>query len=193
MAFSTLKLRDASSEVLPLESFRMASAQAGLRLGREQPETPQHHPPLQKSPQPHAVDPQERKVKQSKSEKVKKKIECFEDLFIWQKAVEFAKDIFVVTEKPGLKADFGLKSQLRNAVVSISANIAEGFERRSRKEYLNFLNIAKGSAGEVRSLLSVAHQVGYLSDKEIVELVSKSRFLSGSIANHAKAIIGSGS
>ncbi len=82
-------------------------------------------------------------------ERVKKKIECFEDLFIWQKGIEFAKEIYLITEKKGLKNDFGLKGQMRDASVSISTNIAEGFERRSRKEYLNFLNIAKGSSGEV--------------------------------------------
>lgn len=117
-----------------------------------------------------------------------KKVECFEDLFIWKKAVEFAKDIYVVTEKVGLKTDFGLKGQMRDSAVSISANIAEGFERRSRKEYLNFLNISKGSAGEIRSLLFVAFQVGYINQAELEDLRNKARFLSGSITNHAKAI-----
>ena len=117
-----------------------------------------------------------------------KKVECFEDLFIWQKAVEFAKDIYVVTEKVGLKTDFGLKGQMRDSAVSISANIAEGFERRSRKEYLNFLNISKGSAGEIRSFLFVAFQVGYINQAELEDLRSKARFLSGSITNHAKTI-----
>ncbi len=70
---------------------------------------------------------------------MKKKVECFEDLFIWQKAIEFAQEIYLLTEKKGLKNDFGLKNQMRDSSVSISSNIAEGFERRSRKEYLNFL------------------------------------------------------
>ena len=54
---------------------------------------------------------------------------------------------------------------IRRAAVSIPTNVAEGFERRSRKEYVNFLNIAKGSAGEVRSLLRVALEVGYLDEE----------------------------
>jgi len=120
--------------------------------------------------------------------KVKKKVECFEDLFIWQKAVEFAKEIYLITEKKGLKNDFGLKNQMRDSAVSISSNIAEGFERRSRKEYLNFLNIAKGSAGEIRSQLYVAFEVGYLEKSELEHLREKAKFLSGSITNHAKAI-----
>ena len=119
---------------------------------------------------------------------MKKKIECFEDLFIWQKAIEFAKEIYLVTERKGLKHDFGLKNQMRDAAVSISSNIAEGFERRSRKEYLNFLNIAKASAGEVRSQLYVAFEIGYLEKVELELLREKAKFLSGSISNHIKSI-----
>ncbi len=119
---------------------------------------------------------------------MKKKIESFEDLFIWQKAVEFAKEIYLVTEKKGLKSDYGLKNQMRDSAVSISSNIAESFERRSRKEYLNFLNIAKGSAGEIRSQLYVACEIGYLEKSELQHLREKAKFLSGSIANHMNSI-----
>ncbi|MGI9055690.1 MAG: four helix bundle protein [Pyrinomonadaceae bacterium] len=77
---------------------------------------------------------------------------------------------------------------MRNSAVSISSNIAEGFERRSRKEYLNFLNIAKGSAGEIRSQLYVAFEIGYLEKSEMENLRQKAKFLSGSISNHVKAI-----
>jgi four helix bundle protein len=107
---------------------------------------------------------------------VKKKVQCFEDLFIWQKAVEFAKEIYLITEKKGLKNDFGLKNQMRDSAVSISSNIAEGFERRSRKEYLNFLNIAKGSAGEIRSQIYVAFEIGYLERAELENLCEKQSF-----------------
>jgi four helix bundle protein len=127
-------------------------------------------------------------VKEGKSEKVKKKVERFKDLFIWQKAIELVKEIYL--ERPGLKNDFGLKNQMRNAAVSIPSNIAEGFERRSRKEYLNFLNIAKGSAGEIRSHLYIAFEIGYLGKGELEILHEKARFLSGSISNHMKSIFG---
>lgn len=116
------------------------------------------------------------------------KVERFEDLFIWQRAIEFAREIYLVTERPGLKHDFGLKNQMRDAAVAISSNIAEGFERRSRKEYLNFLNIAKASAGEVRSQLYVAHAVGYLDEIDRNRLQELAKFLSGSITNHMKSI-----
>jgi len=118
----------------------------------------------------------------------RKKIECFEDLFIWQKAIEFAKEIYLITGRKGLKTDFGLKNQMRGCAVSISSTIAVGFERRSRKEYLNFLNIAKGSAGEIRSQLYVAYEVGYLSVEELEDFREKAKFLSGSISNHMKSI-----
>ncbi|MEP6704090.1 MAG: four helix bundle protein [Acidobacteriota bacterium] len=117
-----------------------------------------------------------------------RKVERFEDLIIWQRAVELAAEIYLVTDSASLRADLALKDQLRRAAVSISANIAEGFERRSRKEYLNFLNIAKGSSGEVRSLLEVAARVGCLSPPELAGLKDQARFLSGSITNHMKAI-----
>jgi four helix bundle protein len=119
---------------------------------------------------------------------MKTKIGCFEDLFIWQKGIEFAKEIYLITEKKGLKNDFGLKNQMRDASISIPTNIAEGFERRSRKEYLNFLNIAKGSSGEMRSLLYVAFEIGYLDKDEHKDLGERAKFLSGSISNHMKAI-----
>src|SRR5688572_33255521 len=89
------------------------------------------------------------------------RIRTFEDLIVWQKATAFVKEIYLITEEGGLRRDFGLKDQMRRAAVSIPTNIAEGFERASRKEYLLFLNIAKGSAGETRSLFRVALEVGY--------------------------------
>ena len=98
------------------------------------------------------------------------KIRTFEDLIVWQRSIALVKRVYVITDEGGLKRDFGLKDQLRRAALSISTNIAEGFERSSRKEYLQFLNIAKGSAGEVRSLCRVAFDVGYLSQPIYEEL-----------------------
>ena len=78
----------------------------------------------------------------------KQKVESFEDLRVWQKGIQLVKQIYLITNEGKLSKDFGLKDQLRRASVSIPTNISEGFERSSRKEYLNFLNIAKGSAGD---------------------------------------------
>src|SRR6266478_10092724 len=91
------------------------------------------------------------------------RIRTFEDLVVWQKAIAFVKQVYLITDEGELKRDFGLKDQLRRAAVSIPTNIAEGFERASRKEYLLLLNIAKGSAGETRSLFRVALEIGYFN------------------------------
>ena len=93
------------------------------------------------------------------------KYKTFEDLQMWQEAIALAEKIYQITrESEELSRDHSLVDQLRRASVSVSANISEGFERQrhSKKEYLRFLSIAKGSAGEVRSLLAVAHRLGYI-------------------------------
>jgi four helix bundle protein len=116
------------------------------------------------------------------------KIRTFEDLVVWQKAIDFVKQIYLITAEGDLRRDFGLRDQLRRAAVSIPTNIAEGFERSSRKEYLLFLNIAKGSAGEVRSLCRVSFDVGYLSKSTYDELREAALVISRSLFNQIQAI-----
>lgn len=87
-------------------------------------------------------------------------VERFEDLICWQKARELTREIY-----KSLKdcRDFGFKDQIQRAAVSVLSNIAEGFERGTQQEFLNYLYIAKGSAGEVRAQLYVALDTGYLN------------------------------
>ncbi|MBH8564874.1 four helix bundle protein [Nostoc sp. CENA67] len=118
----------------------------------------------------------------------RKKIETFEDLKVWQKGIDLVKQIYLRTKEGELSKDFGLRDQLRRATVSIPANIAEGFERYSRKEYLNFLNIAKGSAGEVRSLLRVALEVGYIDQPTYTQLSNQAMELSRMLSNQIQSI-----
>ena len=93
----------------------------------------------------------------------KQRSKTFEDLQVWQEAIALAQKIYQITrESEDLSGDLSLVDQLRRASVSISANVSEGFERRSQKEYLRFLSIAKGSAGEVRSLITLAYRVGHI-------------------------------
>lgn len=87
-------------------------------------------------------------------------IQKFEDLICWQKARELAKGIYSALKDC---KDFGFKDQIQRASVSILSNIAEGFERGTQQEFLNYLYIAKGSAGEVRAQLYVALDAGYLN------------------------------
>ncbi|QHG15907.1 four helix bundle protein [Nostoc sp. ATCC 53789] len=118
----------------------------------------------------------------------RKKIETFEDLRVWQKGIDLVKEIYLITKDGELNRDFGLRDQLRRASVSIPTNIAEGFERYSRKEYLNFLNIAKGSAGEVRSLLRVALEIGYLDQPTYTQLHNQAMELSRMLSNQIQSI-----
>ena len=112
----------------------------------------------------------------------------FEDVPVWQKAAELYELTEDLLDNSAFQASRGFRDQIDRASLSVSNNIAEGFERRSRKEYLNFLNIAKASAGETRSLLYVALEVGYIERDEMEDMRGKARFLSGSISNHMKAI-----
>jgi four helix bundle protein len=116
------------------------------------------------------------------------KVRRFEDLLVWQMGIDLVKRIYVLTKGGMLSQDFGLKDQIRRASVLIPTNIAEGFERSSRKEYLQYLNIAKGSAGEVRSLLRVALEIGYIEASTHLELSDASAKLSAYLCNHMTRI-----
>jgi four helix bundle protein len=94
----------------------------------------------------------------------------FEDLNVWQEARQLVNAIYESTKQRAFHDDFGLRDQIRRAAVSTMSNIAEGFERGTRKEFVQFLNIAKGSNGEVRSQLQVAMDQKYISEKEFVAL-----------------------
>jgi four helix bundle protein len=117
-----------------------------------------------------------------------KKVESFEDLIVWQKWIALAKQIYQLTDSGPLNRDFGLRDQLQRSAISIPANIAEGFERASHKEYLRFLYIAKGSAGELRSLLQVAYEIGYLDEKPYLVLRADAVEISKFLSNLIKSI-----
>lgn len=93
-------------------------------------------------------------------------IEKFEDLIAWQKARELTKTIYRLTRSGGMAKDYGLSGQMQRAAVSIMANIAEGFERKRRPEFHQFLSVAKSSCAELRSHLYVALDVGYLTPEK---------------------------
>ena len=90
----------------------------------------------------------------------------FEDLETWKFGRELAQSVYSLTRKERFNKDFGLSNQIRRASVSVMTNTAEGFERGSNKDFVRFLFIARGSAGEVRSLLYVALDQGYITEEE---------------------------
>jgi len=94
----------------------------------------------------------------------------FEDIKAWQKARELTKEIYLITSDNLFFKDFGLRDQIRRASVSIMANIAEGFGRRTNKDFANFLVISHGSAAEVQSHLYVASDLNYISPEEFTKL-----------------------
>jgi four helix bundle protein len=94
----------------------------------------------------------------------------FEDPNVWQDARRLVGAIYIALKVPAFNQDSGLREQIRRAAVSTMSNIAEGFERGTRKEFVQFLNIAKGSNGEVRSQLHVALDQKYVSGKVFGEL-----------------------
>lgn len=109
-------------------------------------------------------------------------IGSFEEILAWQKAKQLTTQIY---KRLANCRDYGYRDQIQRASVSIMNNIAEGFERKSNKELKNFLFIAKGSCGEVRSMLRLAVELNYLTDqqsKQLIELALEiSRLLSGFI------------
>jgi len=90
----------------------------------------------------------------------------FEDLEMWQKARSLSKDIFVYTQEGGFKKDYKLIEQINAASGSKMDNIAEGFDRNSKLEFINFLSYSKGSAGEVKSQLCRALDRNYLTEEQ---------------------------
>ena len=118
----------------------------------------------------------------------REKVRSFEDLLVWQKGIALAKRIYEITAQGALQKDFGLKDQLQRAAVSIPTNIAEGFERASTREYIHFLVIAKGSAGELRSLLQVALEIGYLPEEQYITLRAAAVEISSYLANLIKSL-----
>src|SRR2546427_271507 len=103
-----------------------------------------------------------------------------EDLPVWQAGMTLAEEVFRVTEHKSFAYKGDLRSQLQRATLSICNNIAEGFERGTTQELLTFLYIARGSAGEVRSMLILCERLPYFADlkSEISDLKSSAESIS---------------
>jgi four helix bundle protein len=114
-------------------------------------------------------------------------IQRIEDLDIWQKARSLARDIYQISNQNELSKDFPLRDQIRRAAISIMSNIAEGFERNGNKEFVQFLSIAKGSTGEVRSHLYIALDQNYINSNEfnrINNLLTELGRMTGGMINY---------
>ena len=106
----------------------------------------------------------------------------FEDLHVWQDARALVDSVYTASKQRDFYHDLGLREQIRRATVSAMSNIAEGFERDTRKEFIQFLSIAKGSVGEARSQLYIALDQEYLNQTKFDELKELAVTLSRRIA-----------
>ena len=109
--------------------------------------------------------------------------ERFEDLEIWQEARRLYREVYILLRQC---SDYSFRDQMQRAALSVMNNIAEGFERRTKKDFAHFLDLAKGSAGEVRSMAYAAHDVGILTEIDTDQLRSKYEALSRRIASFQK-------
>ena len=113
----------------------------------------------------------------------------FEDLTIWQDARQLSKEIYSIFMIKGLaQRDYGFRDQLQRAALSVMNNIAEGFERSSKADFARFLDIAKGSCGEVRSMLYVTSDLGYIPKDKALGLITQFQILSKQIAALSKTL-----
>lgn len=109
--------------------------------------------------------------------------QTFEELHIYQRARELTNAVYALCRGGEFGRDLGLVDQIRRASVSVMSNIAEGFERGSKMEFIQYLFIAKGSCGEVRAQLQIAADQQYISSAEHVRLTELCRRTSGMISN----------
>jgi four helix bundle protein len=110
----------------------------------------------------------------------------FEEFEVHKKGVVLTKSIFELLNKKSFDKEFGFKDQIKRAVISITNNIAEGSEYNNNKQFIRYLKIAKGSCAEVRSMLVLARELEFCSDKEIMESYQLTIEISQNISNFIK-------
>jgi len=98
------------------------------------------------------------------------RVQRFEDLKVWQAARALVRGVYAATRKGAFARDFGLRDQIQRASVSVMSNIAEGFESRTDRLFLDYLGRAKASAGEVRSQLYIALDLEYIAKNQFQAL-----------------------
>lgn len=94
-------------------------------------------------------------------------LKSYKELIVWQKSIQLVKEIFILTDKLPKSEIYGLVSQMRRAAVSIPSNIAEGYGRRSIKEYAQFYSISYGSALELETQLIVCMELEFISTEQL--------------------------
>lgn len=123
---------------------------------------------------------------------MKQTVEKFEELKVYQQARELTNRIYAVTRQAAFARDRSLVDQVRRAAVSVVSNIAEGYERGTTQELVQFLYIAKGSCGEVRAQIGIAEDQGYVGKADSADIVGQCRLVSGMLFKFIEYLQGSG-
>jgi len=109
--------------------------------------------------------------------RINMKIQSYQQLDVWKKSMELVIRIYNITEKFPKKEIFALTSQMNRSVISIPANIAEGWGRNSTKEYIQFLRIARGSVCELETCLMIAQRINYISIALLKEMLQETEII----------------
>ncbi len=102
---------------------------------------------------------------------MKGKISSYRDLKVWQRGIDITEQVYRVTRRLPDEEKYGLTAQIRRAALSVPSNIAEGWGRGSRKQYVRFLRIARCSVHEVETQLIIAHRLGYIDERAKSEML----------------------
>ena len=116
------------------------------------------------------------------------KVDRFEDSVIWQQARRLSKEVYEITRLGDFRYDSRFVQQIRAAAGSVMDNIAEGFERDGNKEFIQFLYVAKGSCGEVRSQLYRAFDAGFINEETFTRMLNETLSLNKGILNFIKSL-----
>ena len=116
------------------------------------------------------------------------KADRFEDLIIWQQARKLTKGVYDITKSGDFRYDSRFVQQIRAAAGSVMDNIAEGFERDGNKEFIQFLYVAKGSCGEVRSQLYRAFDSNFINEETFTKMMNECLSINKGILNFIKTL-----
>lgn len=97
----------------------------------------------------------------------KSKVSSYKDLLVWKRSIELATNIFAVTKNYPKEQQYGLVSQIERSAVSIASNIAEGAGRKGKKEFVQFVSIARGSLFELETQLIISEQTGFINKEKL--------------------------
>jgi four helix bundle protein len=112
--------------------------------------------------------------------------QSFEDLEVWQRGCRLAVDVFKAL---AARRNFTMQNQVQRAALSVPSNVAEGYERNSNKEFVRFLNIAKGSCGELRTQLCISRKLDFLKKADFDHLIGEAKEISAMLHGLSRAVL----